>query len=89
MNFEDQVELVSKYFKYFKNKELTKAEKTSLFLYKAIQSYRMYNSLVQLLEINPEFVGTGIENLWEEFDSLTPAKLADISLDILQDINKI
>lgn len=88
-NIDSQVELVTNFFSHFTDdKELGYYKSMIVDLYRAITCYRMYDSLDEFMAINPELKDCkeDIIELWQEFDKLTDEELADVALELLQDI---
>ncbi len=88
-NIDSQVELVTSFFSHFTDdKELGYYKSMIIDLYRAITCYRMYDSLEEFMAINPELKDCreDIVELWQEFDKLSDEELADVALELLQDI---
>ncbi len=88
-NIDSQVELVTNFFSHFTDdKELGYYKSMIVDLYRAITCYRMYDNLDEFMAINPELKDCkeDIIELWQEFDKLTDEELADVALELLQDI---
>ena len=88
-NIDSQVELVTNFFSHFTDdKELGYYKSMIVDLYRAITCYRMYDSLEEFMAINPELKDCreDIVELWQEFDRLSDEELADVALELLQDI---
>jgi hypothetical protein len=84
-----QLELISSFFETRVNDEgLNFYQSMVLDLYRAITCFRMYDSVAEFLEINPELKDCklDIDELWKEFGKLTQQELAEISLELLQEI---
>lgn len=88
-NIDAQVELITNFFgRYTDEKELGYYKSMIVDLYRAVTCYRMYDSLDEFLEINPELhdCKEDIVELWSEFDKLSDNELAEVALELLQDI---
>ena len=74
-----QVELLLKFF------EANKYKSHEADLYKAITCYRLYDSLDEFLNLNPELEPHKDEfvTLWAEFSRLTGEELAEVALELL------
>lgn len=86
---DSQVELVTTFFGHFTNdQEIGYYKSMIIDLYRAITCYRMYDSLEEFLAINPELkeCRSDIVELWHEFDKLNDSELAEVALELLQDI---
>ncbi len=84
-----QVELVTGFFEtYADDEKLSFYQSMVLDLYRAITCFRMYDSIDEFLELNPELQDCkdDINELWKEFSKLTQEEVAEISLELLQEI---
>lgn len=88
MKIPNQSTIVSSYFKSLESKERDGFEELLIDLYRAIHCYRMYGSIEKFFELNPELLVTrsDIEDLWKQFKIISNEDLAELSLDLLQDI---
>jgi len=90
INIDSQVDLVTNFFDRYADLEGEDNAYRSMLvdLYRAITCYRMYNNLEEFLAINPELTvcETDIRELWSEFDQLSSEELAQVALELLQDI---
>jgi hypothetical protein len=81
----NQIELVNKFFDTRKQED--GLQEMVVDLYRAITCYRMYDSLEQFMQVNPELENCrpDIKELWAEFDRLSTEELAEVALELLQD----
>ena len=91
IDIDTQVELVTCFFnKFSEGAEVEEDFFKSMLvdLYRAITCYRMYNSLEEVMRINPELeeCRSDIKELWSEFDKLSSEELAEVALELLKDI---
>lgn len=87
--YDSQVELVTTFFSNFINdQEIGYYKSMVVDLYRAITCYRMYDNLNEFLAMNPELTDckSDIVELWYEFDKLSETELAEVALELLQDI---
>ena len=91
MKFENQPALVDRFFKSFDGKEVTMAQCELIDLYRAIHCYRMYRDLETFFTINPELETnrSSITELWADFKKVSNEMLAEVALEVLEEINKI
>lgn len=85
-----QVELVTDFFEAFsQDGYLSSYQEMVLDLYRAITCFRMYDSVAEFLELNPELLECkdDIDELWKELSKLTQEEIAEISLELLQEIS--
>lgn len=70
--------------KFFESKH--GINQTHLDLIKAINCYRLYDNLDQLLALNPELleVKADLVELWNEFDNLTDSELSGVVLELMR-----
>lgn len=88
-SIDSQVELVTSFFsKFADDRELGYYKSMVVDLYRAITCYRMYDNLDEFLSINPELKDAreDVIELWQEFDKLSEPELAEVALELLQDI---
>lgn len=86
MDRDSQVELVAKFFNSYT--EESGMQGMLVDLYRAITCYRMYDSLEEFMQINPEMAEarSDIKELWSEFDKLSSQELAEVALELLEDM---
>jgi hypothetical protein len=67
---------------------LTNEQKQALNLLKCIQTYRAYPSVSELLASRSKMVYQldDIYKLWKRFDSLSPYELAELAIDLINEI---
>lgn len=85
----DQVELITTFFNsYTDEKELGFYQSMVVDLYRAITCYRMYDSLEEFMNLNPELneCKEDIAELWTEFSKLSDNELAEVALELLKDL---
>tara|TARA_R110000823_G_scaffold241207_1_gene365970 strand:+ start:5536 stop:5805 length:270 start_codon:yes stop_codon:yes gene_type:complete len=85
---ENQSTLVRIFFEKLDHKGLDGFQEMLRDLYRTVHCYRMYGSLEQFFDINPELlvVRKDIVDLWHELDGLSTEDLAKMSIAILNDI---
>lgn len=89
IELDSQIELVTNFFsRYSDEKDLDYYKSMVVDLYRAITCFRIYESIEEFMRINPELEESrsDIEELWLEFERLSPEDLADVALELLRDI---
>lgn len=84
----NQIDLIQLYFDKVQSRDHTGYEAMLMDLYRAITCFRYYESFELFMRVNPEFVEAkkDIKDLWKEFETLTDSQLAEVGLEILQDL---